>query len=164
MDKIYQLQLIYGDQIDMRALSMCIRGALEEIRIQDIPEARRDEAVDIGMIAIDTTMLSFALELALKGALQRANGKYDHDHDLKRLYEDLPDEDQERIIDQWGQSLFLSPEAKDMGPKCFFSQHRRDFRDWRYMEPGRRTIRGLDIHAALIAVNAASYTSMDESS
>ena len=109
-------------------------------------------------------MLSFALELALKGALQRANGKYDHDHDLMKLYEDLPDEDQERIIDQWGQSLFLSPEAKDMGPKCFFSQHRRDFRDWRYMERGRRAIRGQDIHGALIAVNAATNRSMDESS
>ena len=107
MDNIYQLQMMNGDQVDMRALSMCIQRALEEIQVQGIPEARRDATVDIGMIAINTTMLSFALELALKGALQRANGKYDYDHDLKRLYEDLPDEDQERIIEQWGQSLFL---------------------------------------------------------
>ena len=52
MDNIYRFQMINGDQVDMRALSMCIQRALEEIQVQGIPEARRDETVDIGMIAI----------------------------------------------------------------------------------------------------------------
>ena len=156
MDKVFGFIMINGDQVDMRSLSMCIARALEEIKGQGIPEARRDQVVDIGLIAINATMLSFALELALKGALQRANGEYDYDHDLKKLYEDLPDEDQQRIIDQWGEIVWLSQEAKDMGPKSFFSQHRRDFMDWRYMEPGRMAIRDHDMYGALMAVNAAS--------
>ena len=162
MDNVYRLKMINGNQVDMRALSMSIARALEEIKAHGISEARRDSALDLGMIAINTTMISFALELALKGALQRANGRYEHNHDLQKLYENLPDEDQQRIIDQWGQIFCLSQEAKDMGPKCFFSQHRRDFTEWRYMGHGRMAIRDLDMYGALMAVNAASDKQMDE--
>ena len=73
----FQLKPVNDGKIDLRDLSMCIGRAMEEIKAQGIPEERRDRLVDIGMISINTVMLSFALELALKGALQKANKKPD---------------------------------------------------------------------------------------
>ena len=54
------------------------------------------------------------------------------------LYESLPEVDHDRIREQWGNQLFLSKEAKDMGPRRFFSLQRKDFENWRYLEiPGK---------------------------
>ena len=156
MTKEFQLKTTNDGRIDMRDLSMCIGSALGEIKAQGIPDERRDRQVEIGMISIDTVMLSFALELALKGALQRTNKEPARTHDLKDLYESLPEDDQGRISEQWGKQLFLSEEAKDMGPGCFFSLHREDFTNWRYLESPRMQIRDHDMYAAIMAVNAAS--------
>ena len=69
----FKLRTMSDGQIDMRNLSMCIAGAMGEIKAQGIPEERRDSLIDIDMISINSMMLSFAMELALKGALQRAD-------------------------------------------------------------------------------------------
>ena len=152
----FQLKPVNDGKIDLRDLSMCIGRAMEEIKAQGIPEERRDRLVDIGMISINTVMLSFALELALKSALQKANKKPDPIHDLKKLYDNLNKEDQDRISEEWGKQSFLSKEAKDMGPRRFFSLHRKDFENWRYLESPRMEIRDHDMYSAIMAANAAS--------
>ena len=152
-----QMKTMNDGKIDMRDLSICIGSAMGEIKAQGIPEERRDRQIDIGMMSINSVMLSFALELALKGALQRANKEAPNIHDLKRLYESLTQGDQDRICEQWGKQLFLSEEAKDMGPRRFFTLHRKDFESWRYLESPRMEIRDHDMYAAIMAVNAASH-------
>ena len=76
--------------------------------------------------------------------------------DLKKLYDNLNKEDQDRISEEWGKQSFLSKEAKDMGPRRFFSLHRKDFENWRYLESPRMEIRDHDMYSAIMAVNAAS--------
>ena len=152
-----RLKTMEDGNLDLRDLSMCIERAMGEIKAQGIPEERRDRLIDIGMISLNTVMLSFALELALKGALQRAGKGPNHVHDLKELYESLPSGDQERISEQWGQQIFLSREAKEMGPLRFFSLHRRDFTKWRYLESPRPGFSDHDMYSAIMAVNAASF-------
>ena len=43
-----------------------------------------------------------------------------------------------------------------MGPRRFFSLHRKDFENWRYLESPRMEIRDLDMYGAIMAVNVAS--------
>ena len=152
----FKLRTMSDGRIDMRNLSMCIAGAMGGIKAQGIPEERRDSLIDIGMISINAVMLSFALELALKGALQRTGKEPPRIHDLKELYESLPQDDQDRISEKWGKKLFLSGEAKDMGPPDFFSLHRKDCTNWRYLETPRMEIRAHDMYGAIMTANAAS--------
>lgn len=155
--KELRLKTMEDGSLDLRDLSMCIERAMGEIKAQGIPEERRDRLIDIGMTSINTVMLSFALELSLKGALQRAGKEPDRTHDLLELYEDLPQDDQDRISERWEQQIFLSREAKEMGPRRFFSLHRRDFTKWRCLESPRPGFSDHDMYSAVMAVNAASF-------
>ncbi len=166
MTDSYYLKTTADGAIDLRDLSMCIARAMEEIRTQGIPdklpEGRNDRLVSIGMISITTVMLSFSLELALKGALQQAGVEPPRPrafeiHDLEKLYDFLPKEEQDKIKEAWAEMIFLSKEAKDIGPRCFFSRHREDFVNWRYMKSPKAGILDLDMYGAIMAVNAASH-------
>jgi hypothetical protein len=64
--KELRLKTMEDGNLDLRDLSMCIERAMGEIKAQSIPEERRDRLIGIGMISINTVMLSFALELALR--------------------------------------------------------------------------------------------------
>ena len=151
-----KLKTMKDGMIDMRDLSMCIERAVGEIKAQGIPEERQSRLTDIGMTSINTVMLSFALELALKGALQREDKKPDRTHNLSDLYGCLTNESQERIVKEWREQLFLSKETKDIGPCYFFSLHQEDFANWRYLKSPKMEFRDHDMNAAIMAVNAAS--------
>lgn len=166
MHDSYYLKTTSNGDVDLRDLSRCIVRAMEEIKAQGIPdglpEERNDRLVSIGMISITTVMLSFSLELALKGALQQAGVEPPQPHafeihDLEKLYDYLPQGEQDKINEKWAEMIFLSKEAKDIGPRCFFSRHRKDFINWRYMKSPRAEILDLDMYSAIMAVNAASY-------
>ena len=152
-----ELAIMDDNQVDMRDLSMCIERAIGEIKAQGIPDKRRNRLTDIGMISINTVMLSFGLELALKGALQRAGQKPPREHDLKKIHERLPQDDQERIAELWQNELWLSQEAKDMGSLTFFSLHSDDFIKWRYLESPKTDIKDTDLYGAIMIVNEVSF-------
>ena len=61
--KELRLKTMEDGNLDPRDLSICIERAVGEIKAQGRPEGRRDRQVDIGMISINTVMLSFSQEL-----------------------------------------------------------------------------------------------------
>ena len=162
MSRDLLLKIMDDGKVDMRDLSMCIERAMGEIKAQGLDEERQDRLINIGMISVNTVMLSFALELALKGALQSETNKPARTHDLKKLYESLTKEGQDRIKEEWGKQFILSKETRDMGPLSFFSRHREDFTKWRYLESPRLIMWDHDMYGAIMAVNSASYRKQPE--
>ena len=66
-----------------------------------------------------------ATECALKALAQRSKGKHEHEHDLVKLYHDLPT----------GVQRMLETSAHDDGklpPFTILERHQNDFVDWRY--------------------------------
>ena len=66
-----------------------------------------------------------ATECALKALSARSTGKYEHTHDLVKLYVGLPDQ-VKRIVESIATNQGVLP------PLTILKKHRKDFVDWRY--------------------------------
>ena len=110
----------------------------------------------LGQVISYAQQATFTVELSLK-ALLEASGqlvnipeKSWRTHDLKRLYDLLHRDDQQRLEDQW-RALPKSERASYPTMLGFLSDARRFYMDWRYIPTLKSVEHSMDVSALLSA-------------
>ena len=108
------------------------------------------ELCEAGAEYILIPMLPFAVELCLKGIRSQGGGEFLWKHNLKSLWNDL--EEAERIEirrrvaaprdEERTQREILSIPEEMRTVDQVIDDHRNDFRDWRYVVDGEKTLTG----------------------
>ena len=159
-DTVFDIKVMDDGNTDLYHVSRAVMGALEFFRIgtEQNVDATHDE-IAIGKAIIQCSMRAFALECALKGVLQTLGISFPREHDLSRLFAELPQEFQHDIEANW-KEWTLAPESQGMTFKTFTERHKRDFVEWRYLKGGELESNALSLFAATRAVNSI-YRTLD---
>ena len=136
-ETVIPFNIMEDGNADMHHISRAAHAALEYYRIGTKENVNATpEEIEMGMGIIQSSMLPFALECALKGLLQALRISFPFTHDLLCLFNKLPTEKQDEIQTNW--TLWtLSPETQKTTFRDFIEMHKDDFAKWRYLE-GKR--------------------------
>ena len=114
-----------------------------------------------GTLALFQLSLALLVELSLKGVLQRQRPltKRDHTHNLRILFDRLPEDVRGCLDDRWQQlcrELGITTGSPTL-PKLL-QQHRNDLTVWRYFEP---TTEGYEVSAEPLQLYLAASAILD---
>ena len=150
------IEIMADGHVDMHILSRAVLGALEYWRVgfEEAVNGSPDE-IAVGKAVINCAMQAFSLECALKGVHQALGMTFPKDHDLSRLFTNLPSETRHAIETKWV-AWTLMPETSAMTFGEFVDEHKNDFVQWRYLTGARLESAYFALFAATMAANSVT--------
>ena len=120
-----------------------------------------DPVTAIGSLALIQSSMALLVELALKGLLQRQRPltKRDYTHDLRSLYDRLPEDVRDCLDERWQllrRELAITTGSPTL-PKLL-QQHSNDLTAWRYFEPASE---GYEVSAEPLQLYLAASAILD---
>lgn len=115
---------LISQALGLQASHYALNGKSKEVRLDN---SDRKELILTGLAQSSSILLSFAIEIALKGLLKYRFNDFPRIHDLKKLYNKLDEDDRTEIS-----SIFKEKTNSDID-KCL-QRHKDMFIEFRYLE------------------------------
>ena len=107
---------------------------------QSVGRTNGIDTIRIGCLWTIPFLLGLAVELSLKAILVKEHGHHGTEHDLAKLYKQIPEEVQKELESEFARHLEIVRTGNEKSLYALLKLHRKDFENWRYLDGDTKSL------------------------